>query len=76
MISRNQFVGLMVVLFSLLFLVLGVRVCHDSGATSSSAVCQEACYPNPVDRVSGRQCFCQATITIKEIPNEEVPRSR
>lgn len=30
-------------------------------------ICQKECYPNPVDRVVGKQCFCQATIIIREV---------
>lgn len=74
--SRNQFVGVMAVSFTVLFLVLGVRVCHDTAVEPKDAVCMKACYPNPVDRVYGKQCFCKADIVIREMPNEEVPGNR
>ena len=55
-------------------LVLGYKSCTKKD--DLTAVCQKACYPNPVDRVTGKQCFCKADIVIREMPNEEVPSSR
>lgn len=42
----------------------------------NNAICTKACYPNPVDRVYGKQCFCKADIVIREMPNEEVSGNR
>lgn len=50
--------------------ILGlVNVCSTSRKhDDETAVCLKTCFPNPVDRVVGKQCFCQATIVIKEMP--------
>lgn len=62
-------------------IVLGLVVsgCPSSKCVendSRDAICTKACYPNPVDRVYGKQCFCKADIVIREMPNEEVPGNR
>jgi len=51
--------------------ILGIYILlawHSSRPVET--VCAKACYPNPVDRVIGKQCFCKADIVIREVTDE------
>jgi hypothetical protein len=61
------------ILISVCAAILGIFVwLARHSAHPIQDMCEKACYPNPVDRVVGKQCFCKADIVIREV-TDEVP---